>query len=36
VHFRSDLTTGQTLGRKVADFVVDHFLIPVHEGDDDR
>jgi hypothetical protein len=36
VHFRSDLTTGQTLGRKVADFVVDHFLTPVHEGDDDR
>jgi PAP2 superfamily len=36
VHFRSDLTTGQTLGRQVADFVVDHFLSAVHERDDDR
>jgi PAP2 superfamily len=34
VHFRSDLTTGQKLGREVADFVVDNFLTPVHEGDD--
>ena len=34
VHFRSDLTTGQRLGREVADFVVDHFLTPVHESDD--
>ena len=34
VHFRSDLTTGQTLGRQVADFVVDHFLTPVHENDE--
>lgn len=36
VHFRSDLTTGQALGRRVADFVVDHFLTPVHEKDEDR
>jgi hypothetical protein len=26
VHFRSDLTTGQRMGREVADFVVDNFL----------
>jgi hypothetical protein len=25
VHFRSDLTTGERLGREVADFVVDNF-----------
>ena len=30
VHFRFDLTTGQRLGQNVADFVVDHFLTPVH------
>ena len=30
VHFRFDLTTGERLGRNVADFVVDHFLTPVH------
>jgi hypothetical protein len=36
VHFRSDLTTGQRLGRQIADFVVDHFLTPVHERDEDR
>jgi len=29
-HFRSDLTTGRRLGRDVADFVVDHFLTPLH------
>jgi hypothetical protein len=34
VHFRSDLTTGQQLGRKVADFVVDRFLTPVQERED--
>jgi membrane-associated phospholipid phosphatase len=28
VHFRSDLTTGQRLGREVARFVVDNFLTP--------
>ena len=28
VHFRSDLTTGQQLGRDVAHFVVDNFLTP--------
>jgi hypothetical protein len=33
VHFRSDLTTGQRLGREIADFVVDHFLTPVHQED---
>ena len=36
VHFRSDLTTGQTLGRQIADFVVDNFLTPVHEKGEDR
>lgn len=36
VHFRSDLTTGQRLGREVADFVVDNFLTPVHERGDDK
>jgi PAP2 superfamily len=34
VHFRSDLTTGQRLGREVADFVVDNFLTAVHGRDD--
>jgi hypothetical protein len=39
VHFRSDLTTGQRLGREIADFVVDNFLTPAREredSDDDR
>jgi PAP2 superfamily len=37
VHFRSDLTTGQKLGREIADFVLDNFLTPVHDDpDDDR
>jgi len=39
VHFRSDLTAGQRLGRQVADFVVDNFLTPAsekHDSDDDR
>ena len=37
-HFRSDLTTGQRLGREVADFVVDNFLTPHQQKDesDDR
>jgi hypothetical protein len=38
-HFRFDLTTGQRLGREVADFVVDNFLTSAHrrdESDDDR
>jgi hypothetical protein len=37
-HFRFDLTTGQRLGRDVADFVLDNFLTPVHRRDesDDR
>jgi PAP2 superfamily len=37
-HFRFDLTTGQRLGRDVADFVLDNFLTPVHREDesDDR
>jgi hypothetical protein len=30
VHFRFDLTAGHRLGREVADFVLDHFLKPVH------
>jgi PAP2 superfamily len=39
VHFRSDLTTGQRLGREVADFVVENFFTPVHgreDSDEDR
>lgn len=28
VHFRTDLTSGERLGRDVADFVLDHFLTP--------
>jgi PAP2 superfamily len=37
-HFRFDLSTGQRLGREIADFVVDTFLTPVHRKDesDDR
>jgi PAP2 superfamily len=38
-HFRFDLTTGQRLGREIADFVMDSFLTPVHRRDesgDDR
>ena len=37
-HFRFDLTIGQRLGRDVADFVLDNFLIPAHREDepDDR
>jgi hypothetical protein len=36
VHFRPDLTTGQRLGREVADFVVDSFFTPVEgRGDSD-
>jgi PAP2 superfamily len=35
-HFRSDLTTGNRLGRDVADFVFDHFLGPLQgNGDSD-
>jgi len=30
VHFRFDLTTGKRVGHKVADFVVDNFVTPVH------
>jgi hypothetical protein len=33
-HFRFDLTTGQRLGREIADFVVDNFLTPVHRKDE--
>jgi len=33
-HFRFDLTTGQRLGREVADFVVDNFLTVGHSKDD--
>jgi hypothetical protein len=33
-HFRFDLTTGQRLGRDVADLVVDNFLISAHPEDD--
>ncbi|HYK91786.1 MAG TPA: vanadium-dependent haloperoxidase, partial [Acidobacteriota bacterium] len=33
-HFRFDLTSGQRLGREVADFVADNFLTP-RQGDED-
>jgi hypothetical protein len=33
-HFRTDLTTGQRLGREVADFVLDNFLTSGHRKDD--
>ena len=39
VHFRSDLTTGERLGRQVADFVLDNFFTPVdgkNDSDNDR
>ena len=35
-HFRSDLTTGNRLGRDVADFVVDNALLSVHEKEGGR
>jgi len=38
-HFRFDLTTGERLGREVADFVVDHLLTPRHgdgQSDEDK
>jgi hypothetical protein len=34
VHFRSDLTSGNQLGREVAHFVVDNFLTPLHRNDE--
>jgi hypothetical protein len=36
VHFRSDLTSGDRLGRDVADFVLDHFLTRRHRQDEDN
>jgi hypothetical protein len=33
-HFRFDEVSGQQLGRDVADFVVDHFLTPLHKPGD--
>ena len=33
-HFRTDLTTGQRLGREVADFILDHCLISWQGKDD--
>jgi hypothetical protein len=33
-HFRFDLTTGQRLGRDIADFVLDNFLTPAHGKDE--
>ncbi|HMF61646.1 MAG TPA: hypothetical protein VK595_14795, partial [Vicinamibacterales bacterium] len=30
-HFRFDEASGSALGREVADFVVDHFLAPLHD-----
>jgi hypothetical protein len=35
-HFLFDLTAGERLGREVADFVVDHFLIPHHAKDESK
>ena len=35
VHFRFDLTSGRRLGHRVADFVVDNFLTPLHRRDED-
>jgi hypothetical protein len=35
VHVRNDLTSGQRLGRDVADFVLDHFLVRRHQEDED-
>jgi hypothetical protein len=34
VHFRSDLTAGQRLGRNVAEVVGDHFLTSIANGND--
>jgi hypothetical protein len=34
VHFRPDLTTGQRLGREIADLVTDNFMTPVHREDE--
>ena len=34
-HFRSDLTSGHQLGRDVADFVLDHFLVRRQDEDED-
>jgi hypothetical protein len=34
VHFRFDLTAGHELGREVADFVLEHFLTPLHRGNE--
>jgi len=35
-HFSFDLTSGQHLGREVADFVLDNFLDPVAETQEDN
>jgi hypothetical protein len=35
-HFRFDLNAGHRLGREVADFVVDNFLLRAHEIGEDR
>jgi hypothetical protein len=34
VHFLSDETSGQSLGHKLADFVTDRFLTPLHRKED--
>ena len=36
VHFRPDLTSGRTLGREVAGFVLNNFLLPKEDSDNDR
>ena len=36
VHFRTDLTAGHLLGRRVADFVVDNFLTRTEGKDEDK
>jgi hypothetical protein len=33
-HFRTDENAGESLGRSVADFVVDNFLTRAHDRDD--
>jgi hypothetical protein len=34
VHFLSDETSGQSLGQKLGDFVIDRFLTPLHRKED--
>jgi membrane-associated phospholipid phosphatase len=36
IHYQFDNATGQQLGRNVAEYVADHFLLPRHHGDDEE